>query len=132
MPKRAQALASRSRQSLVWRSHTLSELACAFISASVLPSKKFHRLLYSRTCSWQNQKKSSSTSGALGARNLPASSQPSWSQIRTEVSDAPDIPRRPRGFFFFADLIDISKPNGSDLLITCPFRLGGVSVDQTD
>src|SRR6056297_3066050 len=117
MPSRAQACASGSRNGLVSRSQTLSLVRCAFSSASVVPSKKFHFRLYSRTCCWQNQKKSSSTSGALGARYLPASSQPSWSQTRTEVSDAPDIPRRPRGFFFLADYTDMSNPKGSGLLI---------------
>src|SRR6056297_3375263 len=35
--------------------------------------------------------------------------------MRVDVSDAPDMLRRPRGFFFFADETDMSKPKGSVL-----------------
>ena len=36
---------------------------------------------------------------------------------RVEVSEAPVVLRRPRGFFFFAERTDISKPKGSDLVM---------------
>ena len=38
-----------------------------------------------------------------------------------DVSDAPDMPRRPRGFFFFEVDTDISNPNGSGFGIGLTF-----------
>jgi len=72
-----------------------------------VPSKKFHlRLGIRARAAWQNQNNSPSqhVKVLFGARYLPASSQPFvGEQTRCDVSDAPEHPRRPRGFFFFED-----------------------------
>jgi hypothetical protein len=51
--------------------------------------------------------------GDFGARYWPGSSQPGASQIRCDVSKAPDMPRRPERRFFLSVETRRSKLNGS-------------------